>query len=366
MKAPIAIPCALMRGGTSRGPLFLGSDLPPLSTQRSLVDRILLKALTPLVDSLAGGPSVTTKTAVIQRSDIKGVDIDMHFAQIDAASRRVDWTPLCGNMLSAVGPFAVERGLITPADKANETHLVIRNVSTEALVDTVLQTPEGKLTYDGDCSIAGVEGTAAPIELRFRNIAGAKTGKVLPTGNFTDRFDDVDVTCVDVATPIMFVRAHDFGKTGQESETDLSSDKTFMDRLLSIRLQAQQKMSLPNDPSSVLPKMVMVGSPADSGHISARYFTPWACHPAFAVSGAVCTAAAAALPGTVVNDVVKLDGRFFNLVEIEHPSGTITATLDASLDDAQGLNVTSGGCVRTARKIMDGHLMIPSKIFDSH
>lgn len=361
-----AIPCALMRGGTSRGPLFLHSDLPSREKQGDLVDAILIRSLTPLVDSLAGGPSVTTKTAIISPSTHPHAHIDMHFAQIDASTRNIDWTPLCGNMLSAVGPFALERGIVAADAGMDHTDLVIRNVGTGALVDARVCTPNGQVTYEGDCEISGVSGTAAPIELRFREIAGAKTGAILPSGSAIDKIYGVHVSCVDVATPIMFVRARDMGKTAREPADQLTADEQFMTRLLKMRDVARGLMGLPDAPRSVLPKVVLVGEPAHGDHhLSARYFTPWACHPSYAVSGAVCTAAAAALPDGVVGDVVNHADGLWDRVIIEHPAGTITSALEASFDDG-GFKVLSGGCIRTARKLMDGHLFIPQDIWNGH
>lgn len=364
------IRCAFMRGGTSRGPLFQHTDLPSRKTHPELVDKILLRVLTPMIDSLAGSPSVTTKTAIISPASRPEADIDMHFAQVDSASRRVDWTPLCGNMLSAVGPFAIERNMIKC--KGDITDIVIHNVSTGALVDVRMNTPNGNITYDGDTIISGVQGTGCGIELKFREIEGAKTGKVLPTGSPRNTLKNgIDVSVVDIATPIMFIRASDLGKTCHETSDDLTNDKHMLDSLLKMREEVKQIM-VPfkgsDDPKSVLPKIVMVGkAETEKGHLAARYFTPWACHPAYAVGGAVCTAAAAALPGSVVRDVVKkeaVDGGF-EVVDIEHPSGGITAALDVDVGVGRsGLVIRSGGCVRTARMIMDGFVYVPKTVWN--
>ena len=210
------IPCVVMRGGTSRGPFFLASDLPPDVTTR---DNVLLAVMgSPheiQVDGIGGAHSVTSKVAIISKSKNPEADVDYLFAQVQINQKIVDTKPNCGNMLVAVGPFAIEAGLV-PA-KNGETTVRIFNVNTQSLVESIVQTPAGMVTYAGDAAIDGVPGSAAPVKINFKSAIGAVTGKLLPTGKPLDVIDGVEVSCVDVAMPIVLMRAEAFGKTGHEN-----------------------------------------------------------------------------------------------------------------------------------------------------
>ena len=213
-----------MRGGSSRGPYFNRADLPD---DRDQLAEILIAAVGsghPLnIDGIGGGNAVTTKVAMLSKSDDDWADVDYFFAQVSVEDKLVDYKPTCGNILSGVGSAAVEMGLITP--KSDVTEIKIRAVNTGARVLARVQTPSGQIAYDGDVTIDGVPGTAAPVELNFMDVAGSSTGAFLPTGNLIDIVEGIEVTCMDVAMPLVIARAADFGLTGAESAKELTKPR---------------------------------------------------------------------------------------------------------------------------------------------
>lgn len=362
--AQTAIPCVLMRGGTSRGPYFKATDLP---SDPALRDKVLLRVMgspdARQIDGLGGGTTVTSKVAIVSVSDHPDADIDYLFAQVDIERPIVDTGPTCGNMLSAVAPFAIEEGLF-PAS-LGETTMLIRNTNTDSIISATVQTPAGAVMYEGDCEIAGVPGSGAPIPLRFFKITGSKTAGLLPTGNVCDVIDGVTLSCIDVATPMVIANANDLGKTGYESHTDLEADGDFIDFIENLRIKAGALMGLGDVSDSVLPKFAMVSAPQFNGHLSSRYFTmKGKCHPAYAVSGSICVSACSALAGSVVNKVAVPDDRYPEIVQIEHPSGVIDVTLDVNTENG-GLEVISGGVLRTARRLFGGQVYIPTDVWNN-
>ena len=359
----IDIPCLLMRGGTSKGPFFLASDLPADPARR---DEYLLAVMgSPhirQVDGIGGGDSLTSKAVIVNRSTRPGIDLDYLFAQIAVGKPAVDTAPNCGNMLSGVGPFAIERGLIRAGSPT--TTIRVFNINTSKVVEVVVQTPDGSVEYDGDARIDGVPGTGAPILLNFLDAAGAKTGTLLPTGRRVDTIDGIDVSCVDLASPLVFAAAASFGKTGYESKRDLDADPELLARIESIRRRAGLLMGLGDVTGKVLPKFALVAPPASDGHIASRYFVPWNCHAAFAVTGALCLGAAACIPGTVAHRVARSnahdDGARSRTVVIEHPSGKLETRMSTSNAGPTAIPVFDrAGIVRTARPLLDGVVHIP-------
>jgi len=264
-------------------------------------------------------------------------------------------------MLSGVGPFAIEEGLF-PAS-GNETKIMIRNVNTESFIEAVIQTPSKAVTYEGDCAIDGVPGTAAPIKLNFFNITGSKTGKLLPTGNVRDDIDGIEVTCIDVAMPMVIANAKSFGKTGYETQSELEGDTAFMDKLESTRLKAAIKMGLGDATGSVVPKIALVAPSQNDGHFASRYFTPLSLHPSYAVSGSICASSCAALPSSVIADILRTDESFPKLCRIEHPSGFIDVAMNVRVENDK-LEVISGGAIRTARRLLAGQVYVPKHILE--
>jgi 4-oxalomesaconate tautomerase len=359
----VGIPCLLMRGGTSKGPFFLASDLPQDAEAR---DRVLLSLMgspdVRQIDGIGGGDSLTSKAVIVNSSSRAGIDLEYLFAQVSIDKCTVDTTPNCGNMLSGVAPFAIERGLIPASDPT--TTLRIFNLNTKKVIEAVVQTPRGKVTYEGNTRIDGVPGTGAAIVLNFLDAAGAKTGKLLPTGKATDIIDETAVSCVDFANPIVFLAAASVGKTGYESKQELDADKYLLTRLERIRLQAGQLMGMGDVSGRVLPKLVLVAPPGRDGNISSRYFVPWNCHAAHAVTGALCVAAACTVPGTVANALVRLGPQDANRITIEHPSGKLETRIDVERDpEAEVPTIKSAGIVRTARPLLSGVVYIPDTIW---
>src|SRR6186713_375776 len=225
----VGIPVIFMRGGTSRGPYFKAADLPQDTTVR---DRVLLAAMgSPdirQIDGLGGADTLTSKVAIVSRSTRPGVDVDYLFAQVDIGKPIVDTNPSCGNMLAGVAPFAIETGLF-PA-QAGETRVMIYNVNTEARIEAVVQTPGRVVQYTGDARIDGVPGTAAPIVLNFMDVVGSISGRMLPTGNVRDLIDGIDVTCIDVAMPMILLRAKDLGLSGYEGRSEINPNKALFAR----------------------------------------------------------------------------------------------------------------------------------------
>ena len=232
-----AIPFLHMRGGTSKGPVFDKKDLPQ---DQETLGKVLMAAVGSghqlNIDGIGAGNSVTTKVPILSKSNDEWADIDYFFVQVQALDKVVDFTTTCGNMLSAVGPAAIEMGLVKA--KADETIIKIRAVNTGGRFVSKVKTPNGNLVYKGGTSIDGVPGTAAPVELKFMDITGSKTGKFLPTGNLRDLIDGIEVTCMDVTMPVVIGRAADFGITGYEDREQLDSNKPLFARMESIRLQA--------------------------------------------------------------------------------------------------------------------------------
>lgn len=349
----IRLPCVLMRGGTSRGPFFLSAHLPADPAQR---DTLLLAALGsphPLqIDGIGGGSTLTSKVAIIGPATDDRADVEYLFAQVSVEQGKVDTRPNCGNMLAGVGPFAIEAGLVTPTHP--ETVVRIRNVNTGALVDAVVQTPSGAVTYDGDAEIPGVQGGAAPIALRFRDVGGSKTGQMFPTGFRQEQIDDVPVTLIDGAMPMMLVTAASLGTDADLPVEALEADKALLARIERMRLIAGQRMGLGDVADSVIPKPALLGPARQHGHtLTARYLTPHSVHRSMAVTGGITLAIASRSPGTVAFGLAT-PGQ--GGATIAHPAGTLEIGL--KIED----NVVHWASVlRTARRIFEGHLLLPDK-----
>lgn len=342
-----------MRGGTSRGPFFLEQDLPAEPAAR---DRVLLAAMgSPhllQLDGLGGGNSLTSKVAIVSRSSRPGADVDYLFAQVAVERAHVDLSPNCGNMLAAVGPFAIEAGLVPAAD--GETLVRIHNRNTGSLIEAAVQTPGGIVAYDGTTAIDGVAGTAAPIKLSFLDAVGSKTGALLPTGLAREAIDGVSVTLVDYATPMLLLRAADLGLAGDETPAELDANAVLLARLEQLRREAGRRMGLGDVAGRVIPKVGVLSPARRGGSLTSRYFTPDRCHRSHAVTGALCIAAASRLAGSVAAEISSPEAG--SLVTVEHPSGAIQ--VDLALDAAG--QVARASLVRTARRIFEGNVIVPA------
>lgn len=357
-----AIPYLFMRGGSSRGPYFNKADLPD---DRDKLAATLIAAVGSghalNIDGIGGGNAVTTKVAILSRSEDAWADIDYFFAQVSVETCLVDFKPTCGNILTGVGPAALEMGLIAACDDITEVK--IKAVNTGARVLARVQTPNKQVSYEGQAAIDGVPGTSAPVELNFMDVAGSSTGKFLPTGNLIDKIDGIDVTCMDVAMPMVIARASDFGLTGQESREALDANREFFAKMEAVRIKAGALMGLGDVQQSVTPKFGLLAPLAQTGHITTRYFMPWETHPTMAVTGSQCLASCALTPGTIADGMMQIPTGMPAKITLHHPLGTMDVVIDYMLNET-GFEHKSAGLVRTARKLAEGKVFVPSVVWD--
>ena len=353
-----SIPFLFMRGGSSRGPFFQRKDLP---ANQDELNEVLIAAVGsghPLnIDGIGGGNAVTTKVAILSQSTDPEFDVDYLFAQVSVVDRLVDYKPTCGNMLTAVGPAAIEMGLMN-ADRAI-TKIRIRAVNTGAHIIVNVHTKNGQVVYDGNAKIDGVPGNAAPVEMQFLNVAGSSTGSFLPTGQALDNINGIEVTCMDVAMPMVIARASDLGLSGKETRVELDANRALFERIESIRVEAGDLMGMGDVSSSVTPKFGLLSTVDQINHISCRYFMPWETHPTVAVTGCQCLASCALARGTVAEGMMQTDGRIPALITLHHPMGTMDVLVDYSTENGRYVN-HSAGLVRTARKIASGEIFAHS------
>jgi 4-oxalomesaconate tautomerase len=345
----ISLRAMLMRGGTSKGVYLLKSDLDATG----LDPNVLLPALMGSpdrrqIDGLGGGSSTTSKVAIVGVSGHPQCDVDYLFAQVDIAAARVDWAPTCGNLLTGVGPFAIERGLVAAAD--GHTAIRVHLVNTGATAMVSVPTQCGAVSYEGGWEVSGVPGRAAPIDTVFSDFCGGRTGTLFPTGSPADRFGGVTVTAINAGVCAVIAEAAEFGLTGDESPQQLNAARAMLERLESVRLRSAVTMGLGDVRGRVLPKVMLVSKSA-RGQIRSRYFVPDSCHPGHAVSGAICLATAATVRETVVGRLLAQPfaaGTF----AIEHPSGMMSIEI---IRPSGGFG--SQAVVRsTARKLFDGYV----------
>ncbi len=356
-----AIPCTLMRGGTSKGPFFLASDLPPDPAER---DRVLLAALgspdARQIDGVGGGDSLTSKVAIVCPASRSDADVDFLFLQVVVDEARVDGSQNCGNMLAGVGPFAIGRGLVRASDPATDVRIFMRNTNSIAVAR--VQTPGGIVRYDGEARIDGVPGSAAPIRIDFLDIAGGSCGALLPTGNVRDAVEQTAVTMIDNGMPVVIMRAADFGLRGDETPATLDADDAVRARVERIRLAAGRVMNLGDVAKKTVPKMCLVSSPHHGGAIATRTFIPHKVHKAIGVFGAVSVATACALPGSVAAEIAdERQSRGARTFEIEHPTGSFAVEMELSNNAMP--RVRRSALLRTARALMTGELFVPGAVW---
>jgi 4-oxalomesaconate tautomerase len=352
-----------MRGGTSKGPFFLASDLP---SDTELRNRVLLAAMgSPdirQIDGIGGADPLTSKVAIVSRSSRPGIEVDYLFAQVSIDRPLVDVTPNCGNMLAGVGPFAIERGLV-PAS-APFTPVTIYMVNTGNVAVAHVPTPEGQVTYEGDASVAGVPGLSAPIRIDFLNTAGSVCGLMLPTGHTLDRIDGVEATLIDNGMPVVVMRAADLGKTGHETPAELDADREFKERLEQIRIIAGERMGLGDVRTKVVPKMTLIAPPREGGSLITRTFIPHKCHAAIGVLGAVTVGTACVLPGSVATGMISTPNGSVKRLSVEHPTGELSVELEVASAGGADPKVVRASLIRTARALFRGEVLIPFTIWD--
>ncbi|MFF7333201.1 4-oxalomesaconate tautomerase [Streptomyces sp. NPDC008150] len=341
--------CMLMRGGTSKGAYFLADELPADPADRDdLLLRVMGSPDPAQIDGLGGAHPLTSKVGVISVSEDPEADVDYLFLQVVVDRPEVSDRQNCGNILAGVGPFAVERGLVTAGD--TETTVRIRMVNTAELAVATFPTPGGRVEYTGSAEISGVPGTAAAVEIEFPQ----GDSPLLPTGNVRDTVAGVEVTCVDNGMPTVLIPATALKVTGYEEPRDLEEDVALADRLHEIRLEAGLLMGLGDVERATVPKLSLLAAPRDGGAVTTRTFIPVRCHTSIGVLGAASVAAGLRLPGNVGEDVARLPATG-DRTRVEHPTGFLD--VDVSVDPGEGGTppvARRTAVVRTARKIFDG------------
>ncbi|OYW88685.1 MAG: 4-oxalomesaconate tautomerase [Sphingobium sp. 32-64-5] len=344
-----AVPALWMRGGTSRGGFFLADDLPQdIAARDAFLLRVMGSPDPRQIDGLGGGDPLTSKVAVVKRSDREGVDVDYLFLQVFVDQAVVTDAQNCGNMLVGVGPFALERGLAAARDDETSVTVFMENTGQTAVA--VVQTPGGRVAYQGAARIDGVPGTAAPVAVAFGDTAGSACGALLPTGSMVDVVDGVRLTLIDNGMPCVVMKAADLGVTGYETRAELDAGDGLKARLESIRLQVGPMMNLGDVSALSTPKMMLLAPPRDGGAVCVRAFIPHRCHASIGVLAAVTTATACLLEGSPAAEVACSPEGRRKMFGIEHPSGRMDCRID--LDD-QG-KVEGAAIVSTARKLFDG------------
>jgi 4-oxalomesaconate tautomerase len=350
-----------MRGGSSKGLYFLASDLPADAATR---DRVLVAAMgtdARQIDGAGGAHPLTSKVAVVSRSTAADADVDYLFVQVVVGEGRVDTTPNCGNMLAGVGPFAIETGLVR--GEPERTPVRVRMLNSDNLCELLIETPAGRVTYDGDAKIDGVPGTAAPIVCNYLDVAGSATGSLLPTGRVLDVVDGIEVTCIDNGMPVVVMRAADLGVTGYEAPQALDANRELKAKVEAIRLAVGPKMNLGDVKAKVVPKMCLVAAPRAGGDICTRTFIPHDCHAAIGVLGAVSVATACILPGSVTRGIARVPPGSTKRMSVEHPTGEFSVTLEVGGTPEQPA-VVKAGLLRTARLILRGEVYVPASVWD--
>lgn len=358
MSDQLKIPCIFMRGGTSRGPYFIKSDLPEDIETR---DKVLLAAMgspdNRQIDGLGGADPVKSKVAIVSKSDEAGVDVNYHFAQVKIDEPIVDTKPSCGNMLIGVGPFSIERGLVEAQDGL--TKVIIRDMNTGMKIEETVRTPNKIVSYEGDLKIDGVPNPGSPVDLNFLEVIGSKTKKLFPTGNKIDKINGIECSMVDSAMPVLFFRASDFGVTGNESHIELNQKQDLIDKMNEIRIEVGKRIGFGDVSKSVIPKVALL-SKADKGSIKSRYFMPWQCHNAYAITGTICLATAAKSKGTICNEYYD-DFSDESLFEIEHPTGISKVKVRVTREGEEIVDLVAT-TTRHARLIMSGEVHIQKSL----
>lgn len=354
-----SIPTLFMRGGTSRGPFFLAEDLPQDIASR---DQVLLAVMgSPdrrQIDGMGGANPLTSKVGIVSRGTLPGVDLNFLFAQVVVDKALVDTTPNCGNMLAAVVPFAIERGLLTAQNGTTTARVLTLN--TDMQCDVTVQTPGGLIEYEGVAKIDGVPGTSAPININFLDTAGSVCSGLLPTGNVLDVVDGLAITCIDNGMPMVLFKASDVGRTGYETVAQMNADTELKTRLEILRIKAGHLMGLGDVTKNTFPKMCLVAPPDAGGSIATRCFIPHVCHDAIGVLAAVTVATACVMPGSVCDGLAQIEPGLTKRVSVEHPTGEFSVELECDPSNPQ--NVTKAALLRTARLLMRGDVMVPSHL----
>ncbi len=371
----LELPVYHMRGGTSTGIVLWHEHLPADPALREEAIRCIM-GVPPSGDTkgnrqttgLGRGPSTSNKVFIVDRSPNAGADITSTLAQLAADKSAIDWSVNCGNMSAALTMYALDTGLFRASP--GTTVMRIFNTNTRVTTDATVKTPDGTPYIPADTEIPGVMGKFPGVELSLRNPVGAKTGKLLPTGNPLDSFAGIEASCVDVAVPMVIVSAAELGKTGLETVEALAADQALKQRLQTIWVEAGLKMGLrkkDGEPmsaddlarSETIPKICMVAPSQDDTHITVRYFTPQAPHNSLAVTGGCCLAVACLMSGTVANKAARglpavCAKESVTVVQMRNPAGVLRARIAASMTPA-GMHISSAAYERSSQIFLRGH-----------
>ncbi|MAI58003.1 MAG: 4-oxalomesaconate tautomerase [Rhodobacteraceae bacterium] len=343
--------CMWMRGGTSKGGYFISDDLPENIQAR---DEFLLRAMgSPdlrQIDGMGGADPLTSKVAVVKKSNRSKIDVDYLFLQVSVDQALVSDAQNCGNILAGVGPFAIDRGLVEAGIEETDVSIFMENTGQTAVAR--IQTPHGAIQETGEASIDGVPSTAAPITLTFKDTAGSSCGALLPSGNARDLVSGIEVTMIDAGMPCVLLRAEDMGVSGQEAPRELEIDSELRAKLEELRLRCGSLMNLGDVRDKTVPKMTLVSYPKCGVSVSTRTVIPHKCHKSIGVLGAVSVATACLIPDSIAFDLANRGNGSKRYLPIEHPSGETTVIV--AIDDFH--TVTEAAILRTARKLMDGKI----------
>ena len=342
------IPAMWMRGGTSKGLYFLRNDIPTdIEKRRDFLLSVFGSPDTLQINGVGGGNPLTSKVAIVSKSKRPNIDVDYLFLQVAVDKYVVSSRQNCGNILSGVAPFALERGLIKP-EKTKTTIRIFMENSKQVAVSTV-ETPNSNLTYEGDTYIDGVTFPGAPISLEFLNIEGSLCGQLLPSGSAKDEVDGYSLTMIDNGMPCVIIEADQLGLKGNETGDELEKNAIVRDQLESLRLKCGEIMNLGDVQEKTVPKMTIVSKPLLKGMINTRTFIPHKCHQSIGVFGAISVATACLLEGTPANKMAVIPGGEKKVCSIEHPSGKMQV-----LVELRNKKIMSAAILRTARKLFDG------------
>ncbi len=357
----MAIRCSVIRGGTSKGLYFHSGDLP---TDTATRDAVLLAAMgspdAREIDGMGGGHPLTSKVAVVRPSRRDDADVDYLFLQVWPDRPEVSDSQNCGNLLAGVGPFAIEEGLISAEPDTTNVRIWMEN--TQSLAVATVQTPQGRVRYDGDSHIDGVPGTHAPIAIEFLNVAGSSCGALLPTGHALDVIEGIRVTCVDNGMPVVCLKAEEVGLTGYEEPLAIESNREVCDLVERLRLVAGPLMNLGDVTAATVPKMCLLAPAQHGGLVSTRTFIPKRVHDAIGVFGAVSVATASLIPGSVAFELAEGATSDLTVLDVEHPSGYFSVTLDVNVSGGDVV-VKYAALLRTARLLMRGDVFVPSAVW---
>jgi len=379
------IPAIYMRGGTSKAVFFMKKDLP---SNPAIRDQVILAAYgspdpnARQIDGMGGATSVTSKVAIISPSKVSNTDVNYLFGQVSIISPLIDYKGNCGNISSAVGPFAIDEGLVPVREPVTTVRIWQENTKKIIVADVPVK--NGKHQVEGNYSIDGVPRSGAKIRLKFLDPGGAVTGKLLPTGNVMNilkipEFGTFTVSIVDAANPVVFVKANELGLLGIEIN-EIDSNPEILRKLEAIRSHAAIMTGLAKtleEVSPAVPKVAFVSKAEEYKAISGRLITAadidlvarvmsmGRLHKAFALTGAICTAGAAKIEGTVVNQVMNEASLLKEEIRIGHPGG-VMAIKPVIERKERDFYYAEASANRTARRLMEGYVLVPEKFLSKN